>query len=148
MNADTRILPREPVDGRGNDARANHDRRPDPHFARRRIGEEFDVLHGLLELIEGIETAVEQRAPVNGRLDPALTSIKQADPERIFQVGDGLRYRGLRHRQLSGSLSHAAATGNRHQDVQIPKIEVPAEPPLSPFHRVALIINNCYALIE
>ena len=107
---------------------------PDPHLAHSRVGQELDLLHRLLELVEGIEPAIEQRAPVNGRLDPALTSIEQADTERIFEIGNGFRYRGLGHGKLRGSLSHAAAARDRHQDIQIPKIEMAAEPPLSPFH--------------
>ena len=108
---------------------------PDPHLARSRIGEEVDLLDRLLELVECVETAREQRTAVDGRLDPALASIKQSDPECIFEVGDGLRYGRLGHRELRGRLSHAAAAGHRHEDVQIPKIEVAAEPPLVPFRR-------------
>ena len=105
------------------------------------------MLHRLLELIKGIEPAIEQRAAVNGRLDPALTSIEQADSKGIFEIGNGLRYRRLGHGKLRGSLSHAAAARDRNQDIQVPKIEMAAEPPLSPFHD-APVISNRYASIE
>jgi len=88
------------------------------------------VLHRLLEFIKGIEPALEQCAAIDRGFDPALTSVEQADTESIFEIGNGLRYRRLRHGKLRGSLSHAAAARDCHQNIQIPKIEMAPEPPL------------------
>jgi hypothetical protein len=65
----------------------------------------------------------------------------------MFKISNDLRYCRLGHGKLRGSLSHAAAARDGHQNIEVPKVEMAAELSFSPFHD-APIINNSYAGIE
>src|SRR6266436_4813621 len=55
-----------------------------PHFPGRRIGEEFNVLHALPQLVEDDGTAFEQRSTVDRRLGAMTVAFKQAHAEHMF----------------------------------------------------------------
>jgi hypothetical protein len=135
MNGDARILPGKPIDDRGSKAGGNDDGSPNPYFASLGVGEELDMFYSLPQLIEGNEAAIEKGAPINRGLYALRTAIQETDPERVFHVGNRLRYCRLRHRELSGCLSHAAASSHGQQDIQIPQFEMTAEALGVPLHR-------------
>ena len=91
MKNDARITPGEPVDDGGDEACRERGGGSDPHFAGGRVGEEFDVLHALPQLIEGGMAAVEHGAPVLGEFDAARVSLKQSHAEGVLQVADRAR---------------------------------------------------------
>ena len=86
----SRILPGQPIDDGRNEARRDCDRASDPQFPRRRIGEEFDVLHGLLQLIEGDKAAIEKCARIDRRLRPPRVTIEQTHAECVLHIGNCL----------------------------------------------------------
>src|SRR5713101_1793279 len=100
MKHNVRILSGEPIDDGRNEARGNGDRGANAYFPRRGVSEEFDVLHGLPQLVERDVAAIEQRAPINRGLDTLWATVEETHTECVFHVGDRLRYRGLRHREL------------------------------------------------
>src|SRR5713226_5645431 len=132
-----RILSGESIDDGRNEACGNGDRGANAYFPRRGVSEEFDVLHGLPQFVERDEAALEQCTPVNCGLDTLWATVEETNTERVFHVGDRLRYRRLRHRELRGSLSHAAAPSRGKQHIQIPQLEVTAETLLIPVHGFA-----------
>ena len=81
---------RQPVDDGGNEMRGDGDRASDPQFSGGRIGQEIDVLHALLQLVEGDGGVIQQRARIDRGLDAARIAIEQPDAERGFYIGDGL----------------------------------------------------------
>jgi ribosomal protein S12 methylthiotransferase accessory factor YcaO len=54
------------------------------------------MLHGLSELIERDQTAIEKGTTINRRLDALRTAIEETNAEREFHVGNRLRNGGLR----------------------------------------------------
>ena len=97
MNGDARILPGKPIDDRGSKAGGNDDGSPNPYFASLGVGEKLDMFYSLPQLIEGDEAAIEKGAPINRGLYALRTAIQETDPERVFHVGNRLRYCRLRH---------------------------------------------------
>src|SRR5260370_32325783 len=77
MTHDARIASRQSVDHGCDESGAPTDRRRDPDFPRRRVGEEFDVLHALLQFIEYRNAAPDERAAVRRRRDAARAAIKK-----------------------------------------------------------------------
>ena len=88
MKDQARILPRKLIYDGGDDARGNDNRGPDPQFPRGRIGKELDVLHRLPQLIEYDETAVENRAPIDRRLDAVRAPVEETHAQSVLHVGD------------------------------------------------------------
>src|SRR5438876_5940310 len=110
MKDDARILPGKLIDDGRNQACGKDKIGSNPQLPYLRVGEELDVPHGLLQLIERDETAIEKRARIDRGLDALRATIKETHSERIFHIGNRLRYGGLRNRKLIGSVSHAAAS--------------------------------------
>src|SRR6516165_9347369 len=51
----------------------------DPNLSSGRIGEEFDLLHALPQVVEHRIAAPRQRPAIHGRLDALRVSIKEPD---------------------------------------------------------------------
>jgi hypothetical protein len=84
------------------------------------------VLDALLQLVEGDEAAVQQRAH-GSSYDAARVTIRQPDPEGGFHIGDGLRYGWLAGAPRAGCcLAHAAGPGHGHQDMEIAQLQLTA----------------------
>src|SRR5262249_10929699 len=71
------ILAREPIDYREHDPLGEACAAPDPDLTGRRIGEEFDVLHTLINLVERSDAASQQRATVVRRHHPLGAAVEQ-----------------------------------------------------------------------
>src|SRR6266550_6510400 len=82
VDCDAGVLPTEPAehcrDQPGNEVLVAGD----PHFADGGIGQEFDALHALAQLIEHSRATAEQGATVLSRLNSLATAIKQAHAKR------------------------------------------------------------------
>src|ERR1700704_6129545 len=63
-------------------------RAPHSDFAGGGIGQEFDVLYALSQLIENREPSLNQRISVWRRGDTPRASIQQAHPDRAFELGN------------------------------------------------------------
>jgi hypothetical protein len=81
-----------------------------------------------------------ERAAVDRRHDALRASIKETDGERLLEVGNDLRNRGLRDAELGRRLGHAAASHDGEKDLQVPEAQPPAEAGLHvrPGHRQVL----------
>src|SRR5262249_1213907 len=134
MKDDARILPGKLIDDGRYQACGKDRIGSNPQLPYRRVGEELDVLHGLLQLIERDETAIEKRARIDRGFDALRAAIKETHSERMFHVGNRLRNGGLRYAELRSSLAHAAASRHGEQDTEVPQLEVTAETLLVPFH--------------
>ena len=77
MTHDARISSRQSVDHSCDESGAPTDRRRDPDFPRRRVGEEFNVLHALPQFIEYGNAAPDERAAVRRRRNAARAAIKK-----------------------------------------------------------------------
>ena len=77
MMHDARIASRQSIDHGCDEPDAPPHRRRDPDFPGRRVGEEFDVLHALLQFIEYRNAAPDERAAVRCRRDAARAAIKK-----------------------------------------------------------------------
>jgi hypothetical protein len=75
------------LEQRGAKAHADVDRA----IPRRRVGEVFNMLHPLSELIERDQAAIEKGTTVNRRLDALRTAIEETNAKREFHLGDRLR---------------------------------------------------------
>src|SRR5258706_11489943 len=69
-------------------------------FARRRIGQKFNVPYSLLQLIECRPSARKQSATVDRGLDPLRIAIKQAHRKHVLKAGDNVRNGGLSQSEL------------------------------------------------
>src|SRR4029077_9360307 len=85
---DARIVPGEPVNERGNEARGQKGGSSNPQSPRRRVREKRDVLHALAQVIEYGSTAIQQGAAILGRLDALAMAVEQANAERLLQFTD------------------------------------------------------------
>src|SRR4051794_16754409 len=100
----------------------------DANFANSRVGEEFDVPDALAQVVEDSDSAIKQRATVNGRLDALRAAIEENDPERALQICNGPGYCGLGDVKLVGRFSHAARLDDSHQDIEFPKFQPASDP--------------------
>ena len=94
---------------------------------RSRIGEEFDFLDGLLQIIKSHCAALEQRAAVDRGLYPLRTTVEQRHAESMFQGSDDLRYRGLRDAELVRGLGHAAGLHHGEEHMQVAQPQAPPD---------------------
>src|SRR5262249_17352153 len=86
-------------------------------------GEEFDVLHALLQFIEYRNAARDERAAVRCRRDAARAAIKKTHAQGKFEVGDTSRDGRLRRGEAFSRLRHAAPFSHGHQDAQIVQLD-------------------------
>jgi hypothetical protein len=84
MNDNARILPREAIEDGAAEAGGDSGRSCDPYFSCRRVGQEFDVSDSLPQLIEGDDTAIEKRSPIDRRLNTMRAAIKQPHTKRVL----------------------------------------------------------------
>src|SRR5262249_51416482 len=127
MHGDSRMLLVKPVKQRGDQAGNHGIMRADPDFANRWISQEFDVLHGLAQVIEGGQSALKQSAAVLGRLGAVTTTIKESDSDGMFKVGDRFRNGRLRRIQELGRPAHAPGLCDRHQYVQVVQFDAASD---------------------
>src|SRR5262249_61545774 len=80
------ILAREPIDYREHDALGEACAAPDSHLTGRRIGEEFDILHALIDLVEGSDATPPERATVVRPHHPLATPHEQGYAEVMLGV--------------------------------------------------------------
>jgi hypothetical protein len=99
----------------------------DPHFSCGRIGQEFDIPDGLLQLIEYRNAAFEERATVDRRLDAAGAAIEKPHAERVFEIGDDLGDGGVGNTEVPRRLGHAAVLNDRRDDMQVPQFQPAAD---------------------
>ena len=76
MKHDAWITPGEPFNDGRNKARGQKGDASDPHFPSRRVGEKFDALHALLQLVEGYDAVIEQGTTKLGRRDALRTAVE------------------------------------------------------------------------
>src|SRR5262245_24436262 len=128
MKSHPRILPRESVDDGGHDRSIDRIGRSDPHFARRRIGQKFDLLDALSHLVEYGDAALDQRPTVGRRLDAALAAVEEPHPQGRFHVGKRLRYARLPDRKTLRRLAHCPAFDDGHEDAEVAQLEPATDP--------------------
>ena len=80
----------KPVDNRRHEGRGQNVVASDPHVASLGVGEEFNVLHALPQLVEDGDASLEQRSAIGRRLGAMAVAFKQAHAEHMFKVGDRL----------------------------------------------------------
>src|SRR5258708_7018358 len=97
------------------------------HFPYSRIGQEFDVPDALLQLIENRNTAFEQCAAVDRRLDALGAAIEKPHAEGMFEGGDHLGNSGLRNAEVLRRLGHAAALNHRREHMQVSQSQPAAD---------------------
>jgi len=96
-------------------------------FARRRIGQKFNVPYSLLQLIECRPSARKQSATVDRGLDPLRIAIKQAHRKHVLKAGDNVRNGGLSQSELGSRFGHTAGLHNREKDLQVPESQASAD---------------------
>jgi hypothetical protein len=94
-------------------------RAADTQFARRRIGEKFDVPDPLPELVEHGEAAPDDRLAVLRRLDAPGAALEQPHAERMLEIGDRARDCRLRGAETLRRLRHAAGLDHRHEHAHV-----------------------------
>jgi len=78
----------EPVDDGANEAHRSGDGSSNSHFPGRWIGEEFNVLDALPELIESRDPSIDDRAAIWSCLDAPRAPIKKTHAKSVLQVCD------------------------------------------------------------
>src|SRR5262249_31867648 len=91
------------------------------HFPYSRIGQEFDVPDALLQLVENRNTAFEERAAVDRRLDALGTAIEKPHAESMLEIGDHLGNGRLGNAEVLRRLGHAAALDDGGEHMQVPQ---------------------------
>jgi len=81
---DAWILPRQFFDDGQNDPLGHGEAASDTQFSGSGIREELDVLDSLLQLVEGNDSALEQRATVLRRPDPLGAAVEKPRADRLF----------------------------------------------------------------
>ena len=86
------------------------------------------LLDALAKVVKHDDAPLEQRFAIQRRLDPQRCAIKQARGDGVFEIGNRLRHRGLRHREIGRGFSHAAPLRHGHEDMQIAQLQSPSDP--------------------
>jgi hypothetical protein len=107
---------------------------PNPHFAGRGVGEEFDILHAVPQFVEDGDAAFEQGSAVDRRLGTMTVAFKQAHAEHMFEIGNDLGYDGLGNREMLRRLRHTLALHHGQQDMEITQLYA-ATDAFRPLHR-------------
>src|ERR1041384_6403363 len=141
MEHDARIASREPIDEIRNKARGQKGAAADPNLPGRRIGQKFDILRRLAQVVEHSRAASEQGATVLGWLDTLGVAVEQSHANGALQTcyrsGNG----GLYRVEVRRSLVHAAGLHNRHEYVEVMQRDLTADP-IAQLHRVLLSLNR------
>jgi hypothetical protein len=88
MKHDARIAAGDRIDDGRNKARGQAWMTSDPQFPSCRVGEKFDFLHALAQVIEHRDSAFEHRPTVLGRLDAAGSAVKQVHAKCPLEFRD------------------------------------------------------------
>ena len=118
-----RVATVEPVHDRRNETRSEWMGTADPHLANPGIGQEFDVLHTLPQLIERGIAAAEHGAPICRKLDTTRISLQQTNAEGVLEFADRARDDGMGYGQLACRLGHAAELCDGDKDMQIAQLD-------------------------
>ena len=108
--------------------------RPQPFFNAGRRARGFGKYLGYLDKFVDLSVASAEEEEAREELLTLQTDIEKADAQYMFEVGDCLRYRGLRHCKLSSCLGHAAQLHDGRKDVEVTYPEAATETTF-PFHR-------------
>src|SRR5262249_51369136 len=82
-----------------------------------------DVSDALLQCIENLNAAFEERVAVDRRLDALSAAVEKPHAERVFEIGDHLGNRGLRNAEVLRRFGHAAALNDRREHMQVPQLK-------------------------
>ena len=134
------MLLRKPIDDGQNRPTGRILAASNPKFTRRRITQEFDVFDALSELIEHRKSTLEDDLTILRWLDSTWSTLKQADTESAFEVGDRSRNGGLRGSKALRRFVHAARLHHRHEDAHIVELQT-ALNAIDVVHRDAPDIN-------
>jgi hypothetical protein len=91
----------------------------DPDFPSCRVGEKFDFLRALAQVIEDGHSALEHRPTILGGLDSPGSAVKQTHAHCPFQFRNRSGNGGLSHIEKNGRLVHAAGLRDSHQDTEV-----------------------------
>src|SRR4029450_8123704 len=119
MKHDSRILQRKPLDYGRNKASSEKVVASNSHFSSGGIGEKFDVLDSLTEVIEHSRSAIEKDPTVLGQLDALRVAVEQSHANSAFQFGDRPGNGGLGRIEERGRLAHVAGLHHGHQDMEV-----------------------------
>jgi hypothetical protein len=89
------------------------------------VRQELDLSHALSEFVECRFGVFVQRGPEHRKVDSPAAPIKQSRTKGMLQIGDHLRYRGLRDAELCGCFGHAAVLRDREEHTQVPQPQAP-----------------------
>ena len=116
-------MPRKPIDD-GKKQPCHHGLgAPDAQLTRARIGQRLEFAHAAPQVVGKSDAALEQCLAVEGGLDTMTAPVKKPNAECLFEIGDHLRYDGLRDREMFGRSRHAAPLNNRNENVQLPQFD-------------------------
>ena len=93
----------------------------------RSVRKKLDLADACAQIIEDGDAPLEQCATVERRVDAFRSAIKETNAQRIFKVGDRLRYDRLCNRKTLGRLHHAAALGDSGQHAELSQLEAAAD---------------------
>src|SRR6266545_2074359 len=130
-----RIAPRQSV----NDRRRNERERlgtPDAYFSHVGIRQKLDIADPLLEFVEHHVSAFEQCFGIYRGRHAMRATVQEAYAEGHLQIGNRVRYGGLRHCKMRGRLGHAAPLHYGRKNMEVAQPEPAADAAL-PFHRGA-----------
>lgn len=90
-----------------------------------RVGEEFQFLKSLRQLVEDRRATLEQGATVGRGFYAVAAAIEKPNSEPAFYVGNCPRYCRLGNCELGGGLGHASPPRDDEQDLQVAQFEAP-----------------------
>ncbi len=107
MKDNTRIFPRQSLDDGRDDRGRDRFAGSNPHFSRRRIGQELDLPYSLAQFVKDRSASFDERAAIGGWLDALSAAVEEPGADCMLKVRDGLRNGGLGHTEAIGRLAHA-----------------------------------------
>jgi len=119
----SRTLPSEPAENCGQQTGNEGFVTSDSDFTDRGIGQEFDILDALAQIVEYGHSTIKQCAAVLGGLDSLRTAVKKWNAQRALQVCNGLGHGGLGHMEMVSRLPHAAHFDDGHQNIEFAQLQ-------------------------
>src|SRR5438132_549522 len=107
MKHHSRITPVQPIDNCGDEACEQWRSTADPHLPHAWIGEEFNVLDTLPQLVKGGMAAVDYGAAELGEFGTMRVTLQETHTKRMLQVADRSRYNRVRDCEFACRLGHA-----------------------------------------
>ena len=99
----------------------------------------FKLLEPLPQIVEHGGAAVEQCTPVFCQLDTPAAAVQETLSDRMLQIGDRTRNRGLAGVEKLRPFSHAAGLCHGHQRLQVVQLD-PAFDPVRSRHGASIQI--------